>query len=285
MDNAMPGNASHPDDTLPIDPALLQQLDACRPGQRDHELPEMADLAKAFAASPRWTALRREVASIDRAVMAELREVDVPPGLAASIQTQLDEAVASGKSAPATAAASGAGSSSVALRRRWLAGSAAALVACAATGLVAWFAWPATVDLGPEAIMNLARAACGRPGQMVVRTSEGSPPARFGWGEFITARRVLAWRQLRGELLDRDGVVYDLLGHGQERATLFVVEARGPLGAPAVEHLPRRPTETILTTAGSASAVWTDGTRLFVLVVAGDASALRAFVRESGAIA
>jgi anti-sigma factor RsiW len=49
--------------------------------------------------------------------------------------------------------------------------------------------------------------------------------------------------------------------------------------------LPRTPTQQVLTTSGYSSAAWTDGERLYVLIVPGDEKALQSFLRDAGAMA
>ncbi|HEX3869560.1 MAG TPA: hypothetical protein VHV77_03895, partial [Pirellulales bacterium] len=111
-----------------------------------------------------------------------------------------------------------------------------------------------------------------------------APSTRYEAGPYVIAGPRTQWRSIDGELAGRHGVAYELVA-GHQRAQLFVVDLHGPLGAPKFQWLPQTPMQNVLTTGGYTSVAWSDGTRVFVLVVEGDQNALRTFVRDPGAMA
>ncbi len=273
-----------------MDAKLLRQLDVCRPDSADDQFPEMRDLAEGLAADEQLRAAQRQVQAIDRRIGSELRQGDVPAGLAERIMASLDAAHAATQKDRAKA--SGATMFRTfgirpPRRRRWLMGAGVMAMACAAGLMGAWLLWPAQpIDLNAEAVMQLARDLIDevRPdgGSLV---SEKTPPAHFGVGQYVIAGARTRWRAFDRLLAGRDGVVYDLEGPREQRGRLFVVDLQGPLGSPTLHLLPRTPTQQVLTTSGYSSAAWTDGERLYVLIVPGDEKALQSFLRDAGAMA
>ncbi|HWA97203.1 MAG TPA: hypothetical protein VG713_01865 [Pirellulales bacterium] len=292
-------------DRAPIDRELLKKLDACRPGSTDHPFAEASVSPDNGFDREDLDSLRDHVARIDRAIAAALHDAPIPAGLSDRLKAAVAAAALS-PTAVSPVAVSPVAVSPVAAagvvqprglvaqelpkrshRRRWVVGATTAALACAASALIAWCVWPSnTIDLGPEAIMNVAlNAAQQAAGEASVPVSAASPPAQYRVDGHIVAGSVAAWHRLSGGFLERDGVAYRLVGRQRERASLFVVDLQGPLGAPHVAALPTTPLECVLTTGGRTSAIWSDGRRLFVLVVDGDASTLRSFIHEPGAIA
>lgn len=213
----------------------------------------------------------------DEALTAAMADVAVPPGLSNRLLAGIRD--------PAAAALEAAQKPQTRARRRWLRPAAAAL-ACAASLAIAvvYFSQP-TPELGSESVMEAVRAwhhhqpAIGEPLRRRA-VSDDYPP-----GSSIIPGCVVGWRQLPAPLLDREGVVYELTGPGQVRASLYVLDLAGPLGAPRLVVNATSPLENLLTTDGQTSATWTDGSRLYVLVADGDEQTLRTLVRAPRSMA
>jgi hypothetical protein len=157
-------------------------------------------------------------------------------------------------------------------------------MACAASiGLAAfWFARPIE-DAGPESISQFARAWHNHADARELERGPG--PADYPLGSYVLPGYVQGWHRLPEAFLGRNGVAYRMLTAAGRRATLYVVDLAGSRLAPRFLVSATTPTENLLSTDGQTSASWTDGQRLYVLVVDGGEGDLRALVRASRSMA
>jgi hypothetical protein len=211
---------------------------------------------------------------------AALQDVSIPVGLAERLLSRLHEpgmgvagTITAGTRMPAVRRH----------RRRWL--RAAVGLACAASiaAAIVYLNQP-TPELSGESVMELVRTFHERqpPARSLHREAA---PADYPLGHFVVSRYVGGWFRLSSPLLGREGAAYQLLGPRQQHATLYVVDFVGPRRAPRLSLNATSPLENLLTTDGQTSAAWTDGARLYVLVVDGDEQAFRALVRAPRSMA
>ncbi len=219
----------------------------------------------------------------DRRLSDALRRVDVPPGLAERIFARLGSAESHAKTSLVAAPIA----ASTNARRRWLARTSTALAACAAGLLIAWMIWPSSEDeLDSERVMHLARSL-NEPWDATTGMSiaEKTPPTKYDAGPHVMLNAETRWRPIDRGFAGRKGVAYDITARDRQHARLFVVDLRPPRGAPELRGLPHAPMQGVLSTGGVTTSAWTDGTRVYVLVVEGNENALRAFLRQPGAMA
>jgi hypothetical protein len=147
-------------------------------------------------------------------------------------------------------------------RRGWLAG-AAALAACLAG---VWALRPLD-PLSYEQILEAAIQDADSVQGGWTKLPKGRPLKGYSLSSAISAR-ALRWREARA-FLGRGAVAYDIASRTGAKATLYVVplSRMGGLDFEApYDSLPRWPRVT----GGQATAAWTDGKTLWVLVVQGE---------------
>jgi hypothetical protein len=162
-----------------------------------------------------------------------------------------------------------------------LAAAAAAAILCLTTGQV-----PVPGQVDPEHVMRLVREQDpygADPDEWVPLSN--SAPEGYPLDAGLAAGPNTRWRRLPEGLLGREGVVYELEGPQGRVAILFVVRLAGQRGAPEVVGLPRSPSTEVLATGGSTTSIWSDGGRMYVLLVPGTAEDLEAFLPDRGPLA
>jgi len=121
----------------------------------------------------------------------------------------------------------------------------------------------------------------GRVGESVP-ASRVAAPADFPRSDLIVGlRSVPRWQHLDGRFLGRAGVVYDLIGAQQQRASLYVLASDG---RPEIPSLPDRPYK-LHTTGGYTVDGWREKGCIQLLVVEGDADRFRNLLTPQGEIA
>jgi hypothetical protein len=214
----------------------------------------------------------------DTAVTKALGDLPVPAGLAQRVVMRLRSAE---RSAPVE---NDVGMQHT--RRSWWTTAAATALACAAgIGLAIFWFGQSIEDVGPESIAQLARGWHNREAAESVEIERGRGPADYPLGSYVLPGFVEGWHRLPHAFFSREGVAYRLLTAAGRRATLYVVDYAGSRLAPRILVSATTPTENLLSTDGQTSASWTDGQRLYVLVVDGDEGDLRSLVRASRSMA
>jgi hypothetical protein len=271
-----------------VDAQWLEMIDACRPGRSDHLLADLKPLAEAMAGDPKLADCFDRIQQFDAAIVDSIDDVPLPAGLAQRVLASLEAASADlPVMVPYLPAAPAAAPAKRSNRRTWLVSGVAAVVACAASLLIGFCFWePATTDVGMEEIAEAARLLHEQDHDAWGRLVEDIPaPANFPLGPYLAVSPRSPWRALKRTFLGREGIAYELTAPRQVRATLFVLSAAGSLTAPQLQPLPAMPIDGMQNTAGRTTATWSDGTRLYVLVVDGDPTDLRTLVRQAGAMA
>jgi len=271
------------------DPRILEALEACRPGSDDLSDPAMAMLAARMAGSPELDSLYERLQRLDKVLADAYQDVPVPEGLADRILARLRESplsAALGSSleeplpidAPQPASRSPAGGLRR-LRRTWMVG-AGVLVGLAASLLIAVLLGirspqqPGLEQLYHAAIEDFNREFGKRGRQLAAddRFPANHPPSKFLPREDLQ----IQWRQVR-ELLQYEGVAYDLIAPGGIDATLYVVDddrAFSVGDAPPPEPY---------NSGERYAAAWRENGLLYVLVVAGEKSNYLRFVWPTSA--
>jgi len=288
-------------------PALVA-IDACRPGSADLDRELAPDVSAAIRRDSRLAERYRAVQNFDRKVAAAFGSVPAPFGLEARLlaaiaeqQAEQDvsrtsESLASvGESlAPVELAATSAPYHSVpaesaplrSTRRRWLQIAGGALASTAAGVGFLW--WRQSTDVPPLTLEDVLdrtlafhHSGEGRVGESVA-ISRAPAPAEFPKSDLIiNLREVPRWQRLDGRFLGRAGVVYDLVGSKQQRATLYVLASDG---RPEIPSLPDRPYK-LHTTGGYTVDGWREKGRIQLLVVEGDADRFQDLLTPQGVIA
>jgi hypothetical protein len=231
--------------------------------------------------------------SFDHALREGISDVEVPADLRDRLlarleSTHLDSPTSTHEvSSPETLMLRSAATTTRNHRRRWLTAASSILAASVAGVVVTALLLPsADRALTADAVMNLARS------QLVevvakddIAITTQRPPTRYPLGDFVPASMAVAWQRLPSGSLNRAGVVYRLVGPANESARLMVVDLQGSRGAPVLAQLPRVATQNVLSTGGYTSSAWSDGTRLYVLVVEGDVRQFQQFLRQPGTVA
>jgi hypothetical protein len=241
-----------------------EQLDACRPDSADLELPELAALRESLAHDADLAEQFDRILQFDRRIAAALRDVPVPPLLAAQITARLqpppdlpaDQAAVVCPSRPSPV---WPGKRWVTRRQlmKWLA--AAAVVPLA--GWLGWRWWPRAARPVPahEIAANLDTwlKMVGTPPGSGWKSPESLPP-----GVVPPAIRTLpqAWRPFRTRQ-GWSGIAVELAPPTEPRAILLVVQGSARFEVPA------RPYALLSTSMERAAAAWATQGRLFVLVV------------------
>lgn len=260
---------------------LREMIDACRPESADLALPE---LAEARAELERDAVLRRQARraeQFDRTVAAAMQDVAVPSGL----QDRLMAALAAG--APRDVATPVVTVADNGRKSRWRipVTTGIALLATAAVLLlsltVQWF--NAGDDWMPRAI---AEAAVQRfpnefdPREQRLWTNAKAPSASHPLSRHLSQGRNPPQCVVRN-VAGCSGVAYLLHGRTGVLGTLLVLTPRATLSS----FPPNPPKSPQVDTAGCAAAAWRENNRLYVLVVAGNATDYISFLRQPGRVA
>ncbi|HET6882980.1 MAG TPA: hypothetical protein VFI31_22615 [Pirellulales bacterium] len=270
----------------PLQSDVISAIEACRPGQHDERLPEVAEALAAVPAA-RLAEVRRRVERLDRSLAAAVQQAPVPAGLADRILAQLaaadeqaaieqregdgrlaaaehpDEDAASLDPEPLQEQRSGS-------IRRWLKTSAWAGLALAASLLIALAVWPReTLDVAD--VHARARELYQTDDHRLDLSAE-APPTPLGG---VAPNSVAGWRPI--EFLGRDGYAYEL-DNRRAKATLYVVPLQSWFG-PRLGGLGTVPTPQ--STSGATVAAWTAGAQVYVLVVNGGMGSFSSFLPRS----
>ncbi len=172
-----------------------------------------------------------------------------------------------------------AGGTSRFVRRRWL-GPAAVAAAALVAGVAVFLLREAPSPMDYDAVI----AAVGEfhdqePAVQGETLAVAPPPAGFPFPSTVVTNARTRWRHVRKLLGRASGLAYDLTSARGRRATLYVVDVNSrsrPIGA---NGMPLSPPNGIFT-VGRTMGAWTDGIRLYVLVVEGDEREYSGFLRR-----
>jgi hypothetical protein len=256
------------------DQRFHDEIDACRPGSRDLDEPEMAQLAEALAHDPHLRSRYDAVQRLDARLVEAFAAVPVPAGLAARLIAGLQPSAGLQPTSVAPESVAQPPAQVIALapaavrhplpRRRLLAALAASILL--ATGLWTVFhspATPAAGELTTEAAQWFERL-----------TDDWQPIAQAPANLPLPAAIVghpRGWQALAKTPAGR-GVVYSLAQGAKSRAVLFVLSARRP-GLPGAPPLAPQSA-----TGGLTISAWQSQGLVYVLVVEGDERAYRRFL-------
>lgn len=284
------------------DPAKAEALDACRPARfdpqrRDWQEPETAALAAQIAEQPRLAELRDRIDSLDSAIAATMAAGSVPENLAERIMSALHAAAPAEGAGPANeateplsnreeasevaiplTAASAASSVERAFpasifRARWRTASVVAAFAAAACFAAIWF-YRTPEPLSYEQVIAEAKLFdASILADQWNSYSKKKPEKRYSISRAIAATPT-DWQSV-DRFLGRKGVAFQVVSGRGARAVLYVVPLKGrQVLQVAGRSSPGRPDMT----GGRATAAWTDGTRLWVLVVRGGQREYQSFL-------
>jgi hypothetical protein len=258
---------------------IEQAMDVCRPARfdpegRDWRQPEMAALAAEIELDPRLAERRSKIEAIDSALATAIGQTPVPEGLAerllARLQTAakaapLEPSMTVGPARPVEQVISLSASRPVQgrrhlARRRWLAGAVVAAAAC----LAGVWAWRPLGPLTYEQIVEAANLDAASPHDWKA-LSKGRALKGYPLSSDISAR-PLRWREARASW--GGGVAYDIASRTGAKATLYVTPLNR-VGGLDLDVPYRSPPNRPYMTGGKATAAWTDGKTLWVLVVEG----------------
>ncbi len=256
-------------------------------------MPEIAPFADEISQQPQWTALRLRVAALDNALAGAMEQGPAPDGLAERLLERLRQAElerteqaatflapAAEPSTKLAEAATASAPASVRLRfsrRRWQLG--AALATAAAVCVAAWW-WTRPVEsISYEQLLASANAFDSAAAPDHWKSVAKSPPQRwYAVPSAVSAQAARRWKSVRG-FIGRRGVAYELIAAAGAKGTLYVMplstgRSQSIAGLGRSPGLPQR-------TGGLATAAWTDGTRLYVLVVHGGEQEFWSFLGQS----
>ncbi len=293
MDHLQPSNSPSPDELR------LRRDEPCEPngGARP-------------GGSPAGEVLAPQSSRFDERLAAALQAAPpVPPGLESRLmaalafqigsastgssdspagEPALPATVAPASVAPASAAPVGRPARFGDPRQRWFVASVTSMALLVAAISVIGNFWQKPGEAwGPERVMQLVRdfeSALPADVEADWRLSAAdAPPANLPLASAVRAAGDVHWRPIQVGSLDRSGVVYRLTGADGARGRLYVLPWQGSRGSPSFTGLPTEPAQTeAFTTMGTTSFAWTDGDRLYVLIVPGDPTAAEPFLRQFG---
>jgi hypothetical protein len=263
---------------MPIDRRTLEQIEACRPGSDDLQLPEVSDAGAGIDTDPSVHALYAKSQRYDTAVSRAMHEVAVPDGLADRLLARL----ATGRSAALAASANALTTEDA---------SEVAPPPCDASRAVGWSrrrlltlvsTIAATVVVG----VSVARYLQSEPDTSVESLADmwlaeldanwvamNQAPRNYVVPAAITAEAT-GWQRIPS--VNRSlGVVYRLENPQAAIARLFVVRL-AKAGLPSSP-----PVKPQWTTGGRSIGYWQTGELTFVLVVEGNEDDYRSFANVS----
>jgi hypothetical protein len=249
---------------MPHDRVPREQLDACRPGSNDLDLPELAALRQRLARDAKLAEQFEHIVQFDLRIAAALRDVPVPSDLGERILARLPLLAEATEEAMAAASPTAQGAAPLMrqpLHRRqlwqWLAIAAAAPLA----GWLGWRWWPRASRSVPAheiaASLDSWLKLVGTPPGPGWRSPQSLPPGSLPPAVCAPAQ---AWKPFRTRQ-GWSGVAIELALPGQPRATLLVVHGSARFEVPA------RPYALLATSMDRAAAAWASQGTLFVLVV------------------
>ena len=248
-------------------------IDACRPGSRDLQSPELKEVAEHLRSDRAAREAYHRLQQFDARVAEAFHDVSVPADLGQRILARLQAATPMGSTS--VDAASVEPTPPVELppaqvdltsRRRWIASVAAVaaslLVVGALTGYLPFGGDASSSE--PAMIVEGWYSSLGEKWQPVA-----AAPSRFSAfkGVAATARGC--------QLIERDVWAFKLSAPGSRKAMLFVAKMSLP-GLPAMP--PIKPQSS---TGGRSLGVWQSRGLVYFLVVEGDDQLYRTFVNSS----
>lgn len=289
-------------------PSLREQLDACRAGSDDLQLPELADLATRVSSDAQVAQDLAALHQADHELRSQLVEVKVPEGLAARLLSQLaaarqqqlqspqlldslstslqseislpTEPTAVSPTAVEPAAQPEAIERRKFSRRTLLQGIAGGTLAAAlAGGAIAFLRYqssgPTTVSRDELAAQSSTwiEAVLPLPGWKPAGTS--MPLAKYPIDRAVTVA-PRAWRSFQpGGTTGGSGVAYDLTRPGSQRALLFVIRTSASHKVPSVPD-----PHSLLPASGNMKLTsWQSAGILYVLAVDDDHQNLSDYLR------
>jgi len=209
--------------------------------------------------------MRLKVEQVDRAVGRAMEHVPVPLGLPDRLLVGLQETGLQN------------GSKRVG-RRRWLVSGSVAATALAA-GVAGFLLRTTPPPMDYESVI----ASVGEFHDQEP-AAEGEPlPPTSPWDEVypcsLATNARTRWRSVRN-LLGRGGLAYDLTNGKGKHATLYVVDLNSTTRPIAIASLQSSPPQGTSFFHGRTTGAWTDGTRLYVVVVEGDQRDYISFLRH-----
>ncbi|HTU25106.1 MAG TPA: hypothetical protein VMF30_06900 [Pirellulales bacterium] len=265
------------------DERFSDAFDACRPGSRDLDEPEMAALADALASDPVLRAEFEASCRLDVRLSEAFAAVPVPVGLADRLLANLRTSTLQTAAAEATAAAA-----SILMDARTVVVRTPAspidrlaqlppvqrvsrrriVLAAAAALLVTTGAWVALHVPSSQSSGELTSDAADWFAELGdAWQPPAQAPADLPLASAIVGR-VRGWQPLARSIAKR-GVVYSLAQGAKSRAVLFVLPGRRA-GLP-----PTAPFDPQSATGGLSISAWQSQGLVYVLVVEGDPRAYR----------
>jgi hypothetical protein len=268
-----------------------REIDACRPGSDDLQLPELAELARVVADDPQVANDLAASHVSDIALCDGLQEVPIPSGLADRLLAQLDARFfASAQAETATNEQSTDSEPGVAVadlpqlpassrrqpRRNWLiaaGATAAALITAASIGF-----WrqnePESIDEDQLVALSEEWYQQAASPSGWVATVDKATLTRFPIDEAVLAPPV---RQRTMQLSGGEsGVAYEVYNKASRRNGILLVirtSDRYPVGSLFT---------SIRSTGGKAVGAWQPpGGYLYVLAVPGDSQQIKSFIRRA----
>jgi hypothetical protein len=275
---------SSADDPRPLDPRLLEALDACRPATDD-----FADLSpqdrERFESDPRYASWLARSAEFDAAVARAYDDVPVPTGMSARLTVALTEADAAEAASAATVTPASVAAAPTS-RRRWMAAFGSALTATAAgAAFLIWRNRQPREEMTREQFLDemlvFHQRTAGEAGGARILTQSGDEADRRLLEQLPLSRTVVPqdrvrWRKFDETSLGRSGIAYELARPGGPRAVLYVMA--DDRGLPIAELPKDEPDRAPATTGGCALGAWREAGRLAILVVDGDAGRYEQFL-------
>jgi hypothetical protein len=218
----------------------------------------------------------------DRAVGRAMEQVPLPLGLAERLLATLQSAdgqVAQGNR-PVEGNRPLAEKNRRFVRRHWLVPASVAAAALVA-GVVVYLFREAPAPMDYDAVIAAVGGFHDQEPAAEGEALAGAPPADFPIPSTVVTNSRTRWRQVR-KLLGRAGLAYELTsarGGRATRATLYVVDVNSRSRLIVANSMPLSPPNGNFT-EGRTMGAWTDGTRLYVLVVEGDDRDYRSFLRR-----
>lgn len=155
---------------------------------------------------------------------------------------------------------------------RW-ATAAAALAAAACFAAI--LAFRPSQPLSYELLVAQANAFDASLAADQWRSVAKNPPNQWYKMSPALAATRIRWQAAK-KFLGRDGVAYQVVSGGGVKGVLYVVPLN-PVGGAELQGVGKSAPARPLMTGGKATAAWTDGTRLWVLVVEGGEREYRSF--------
>lgn len=234
---------------------ILEQIDACRSGHNDLELPEMSQLAQRLEEDGELRQRYRRAMEFDAALGEAMHDVPVPDGLAERLLVKLEDA-------QAQAVPQELPTQRTSRRALWTSLLTAAVVLAVAFGFWKYYSVPSEIDQAQ--IHDLALKQF--PSELGATSLNRLPGPGDLSPSGVNLRLIQGWSQTT--FAYRNAVAYHLKAPNGKRAILFVTPTTGRPHVP--NWLPVSPvvSQSALVT-GKVCTAWASGNRLFVLVVEG----------------